>query len=75
MIFIIVGMCVPLHARVPTSPNHHSNQDRTNNEPKERQEDLLKDIIQDLPTSGGGSTRMFTIDYIFLEKLKKKCNM
>jgi hypothetical protein len=45
MIFIIVGMCVPLHARVPTSPNHHSNQDRTNNEPKERQEDLLKDII------------------------------
>ncbi len=79
MIFVIVGMCVPLHARVPTSPNHHNNQghfqDRTNNAPKQRQEDLLKDIIQDLPTSGGGLTRMFTIDYIFLEKLKKKCNM
>ncbi len=40
MIFNIVGMCSPLHARMPISPNHCNNQghfyNRNNNELKER---------------------------------------
>jgi hypothetical protein len=74
-----IGPNAPLQTRVPTSPNpfielNHFEEEllKENGLP----EDMLKDMTKTkvLPNGGGRLARMSTIDRLFFQKLKKKCN-
>ncbi len=75
-----IGPNAPLQARVLTSPNPFT---ELNHFEKELLEEngLFRDFPKDrieievLPDGGGGSTRMFVVDRLLLQKLKKKCNL
>jgi hypothetical protein len=75
-----IGPSVPLQVKVLTSPNPFTKLNHFEEELLEENglfRDLPKDRteIEVLLDGGGGSIRMFVVDRLLLQKLKKKCNL